>query len=411
MTPNLARVNWQLGQTLLPEHLVAQEEALAAEAVLHLRASGLPHHGLAAVAWSEDLLAAGVLSLRTLTAVFPSGALADVPGNARVAPLDLNAPGTAEVSAHLHLLAEPPDADEEAAPASGAIPRRLVPLALSCDPAAAGAVETIRLGLFRKDPDGGWRLSDAHVPPLLQVGASPYLARPLARVLAALDGLEVELLQEAAGALSGPTLADVKACLRGVHRLRRVLRAPQGQVRLHPYQVYEALRDFHVDVCLHRGAPVRHASDVYDHEALARLFDRVVEPLCEQMGVAAFRSPYLPFELREGAWRLDVPREYRGAREVYLLAQKPGAQRAVSLEALKLAAPSRLSIVHRLALKGIPVERVERPVAANLFGPEVEFHAVRPGEEWEHALRDGAVAFYAAPELDGVRFYLYWRMG
>jgi type VI secretion system protein ImpJ len=411
MTTNLARVHWRMGQTLLPEHFIAQEEALAAEAVAHLRASGLPHCGIAALQWNDNLLATGVLSLRSLTAVLPSGALVDVPRNARVEPLNLNGPGRTDVSAYLHVLEDEPGRDEDVRPEGAGVARRTVPLALGCDPDQARAVETIHLGEFRKGPDGAWRLRDTRVPPLLHVGASPYLERPLAQVLQALEGFESQLLQESARSLAAASLPGLHLCWKGLHRLRRVLAAPRGRVYLHPYQVYEALRDFHVDVCLYRQAPLRNAADVYDHEDLARLFQRVIDPLCDQLGLAGKPAPYLSFQLRGGAYCLDLPEECRGAREVYLLVQKPSVDRAASLGGLKLAAGSRLPLVHKLALQGIPVERRERPAAAHAFGPEVEFYALHQGEEWEHALREGTVAFYGAPELGDLTFYLYWRRG
>jgi len=409
MTKNLARVHWQMGQTLLPEHLLAQEEALVAEGVAHLRALGLPHHGVGALEWNEGLLSTGVLSLRALTVVFPSGRLVDVPGNSRVGPLNLNGPGTAEVSAYLHLLDGESEADAE--PDETGVARRLLTLTLSSNPEQPGALETLRLGVFKREPDGAWRPGEAYLPPLLLVGASPFLRGPLAAVLEALAGFESQLRQEALGPLGAASLSGQKMCLRGLYRLRRLLLAARGAVRFHPYHVYEALRDFYLDVCLYREVTPRNGEDVYDHDDLGRLFARVMEPLKDQLGLAGRRSPYLPFERCEGTFRLNLPREYRGAREVYLLVQKPGPSRSVSLEGLKMAALSRLHLVHQLALQGIALTRVDRPVAAHAFGPEVEFYLMRQGEEWDHALREGTAAFFDAPEFADLAFFLYGREG
>ena len=65
----LARVRWQVGQTLLPEHFRAQDESLSAEARLHGELSGLPQVGIASLVWSEAMLAEGSLSLPSLTAI------------------------------------------------------------------------------------------------------------------------------------------------------------------------------------------------------------------------------------------------------------------------------------------------------------------------------------------------------
>ncbi len=102
----LARVRWQVGQTLLPEHFRAQDEALSAEARLHAELSGLPQVGIASLAWSEALLAEGSLSISSLTAVMPGGFLVNVPGNAALPSFSLEATGRAEVTVFLHLLEE-----------------------------------------------------------------------------------------------------------------------------------------------------------------------------------------------------------------------------------------------------------------------------------------------------------------
>jgi len=45
MTDKLARVRWEMGQTLLPENFLAQEESLIADTILRFRMSGLPAYG------------------------------------------------------------------------------------------------------------------------------------------------------------------------------------------------------------------------------------------------------------------------------------------------------------------------------------------------------------------------------
>jgi type VI secretion system protein ImpJ len=95
---------------------------------------------------------------------------------------------------------------------------------------------------------------------------------------------------------------------------------------------------------------------------------------------------------------------------VFFLVQRRETQRSGSvLSEMKLSSPSRLSMVHKLALEGIPLKRAERPALAHTFGPEVEFYQLAAGEEWEHAVRENSVAFYHRPEYQGVEFYLYWN--
>ena len=43
------------------------------------------------------------------------------------------------------------------------------------------------------------------------------------------------------------------------------------------------------------------------------------------------------------------------------------------------------------------------------FGPEVDFYRMNPGDEWDHALREDGLAFYALPALERVQVSLFWR--
>ena len=75
MNDKLARVYWKMGQTLLPEHLLAQEDSLLANTVLRFRAQGLPSYGLGKLLVNETLLGEGIFSIQEMTLVMASGLL------------------------------------------------------------------------------------------------------------------------------------------------------------------------------------------------------------------------------------------------------------------------------------------------------------------------------------------------
>lgn len=412
MTGKLARVQWKMGQTLLPEHFIAQEDSLLADVSLRYRIRGLPSYGVAALKWNPTLIAEGVLSVSAMTAVMPSGLLIDVPGNASISPLNLNVPGKPQIAAYLHVLegggdgAAPGGFDMDAS-----VPRVTHTLTLSCDPTCPGAIESLKLAELRKGPDGLWGPSDKYVPPLLQVGTSPFLMAELDELAPALDVFQYKLAMDSASYLSGAALYLLRGSLRSVYRMQRLIANLKGQVHLHPYLVYEELKDFYIEVCFYRGAAPRDAAAPYQHDNLASCFKKVLEPLREQMQLAEVQSPYQPFMLRDGIQRIELPGDVQQAREVYFLIQKREMQRSVSLGELKLASPSRLSMVHKLALEGIPLRKTDRPAIAHSFGPEVEFYQLAQGVEWDHAVREDAVAFYHRPDYDGLEFYLYWNRG
>lgn len=413
MTGKLARVQWKMGQTLLPEHFVAQEEAVLADVTLRHRMAGLPAYGVASLKWNPTLIAEGVLSLSALTVVMPSGLLLDVPGNTTISPLNLNVPGKPQIAAYIHLIEGEGGGDDVAGAfdSDASVPRVTRRIALSCDASYPGAIESLKLAELRKAPDGLWLLSDKYVPPLLQVGTTPFLMAELDELAPALDVFQYKLAMDSASYLSGAALYLLRGSLRSVYRMQRLLANLKSQVHLHPYHVFEVLKDFYIEVCFYRGAAPRDAAAPYQHESLATCFKRVLDPLREQMQLAEVQSPYQPFSLRDGIQRIELPGDVQQAREVYFLIQKRDVQSAVSLGDLKLACPSRLSMVHKLALEGIPLRKTDRPAVAHSFGPEVEFFQLAPGVEWDHAVREDAVAFYHRPDYDGLEFYLYWNRG
>jgi type VI secretion system protein ImpJ len=99
----------------------------------------------------------------------------------------------------------------------------------------------------------------------------------------------------------------------------------------------------------------------------------------------------------------------REAKEVYFLVQKSHTNQKIELENLKLSASSRISLVHKLALQGIPLKKINQPAFLHSFGPEVDFYRIMEGEEWDNALRELSVVFYDHPQVKDMEFYLYRR--
>ena len=113
MAGKLARVHWQMGQTLLPEHFLAQEEALVADTIMRFRMRGIPAYGIASLKWNETLIREGVFSIQAVTLVMPSGLLLDIPGNAVSGPFNLNIPGSVTVPVYCHMMGETASGKEE----------------------------------------------------------------------------------------------------------------------------------------------------------------------------------------------------------------------------------------------------------------------------------------------------------
>jgi type VI secretion system protein ImpJ len=414
-TDQLARIDWQMGQTLLPEHLIAQEESLLADTILRFSLLGLPSFGVGRLKWNESLLDEGIVSIVQLALVLPNGQILDVPGNTSAGTMNLNLAGTTRVAIYIHLTSErtsvsaagrrPTDTDT--------LDRVVQRVVLSSEQTHPDALQTFKLAEFEKDPEGVWHLAQDYLPPLLQVGTSPFLAGPLEDLGKLVELFHQQLEEDiAASYLGGEGLFSAKQCLRGVYNIRRFLANLRAQIHYHPYHVYEALKQFYIEVCLYKGTTPEHVEAPYLHDDLATCLRQVTEPLIAQIQVSRGKTPYLQFEKREGLFIVpQLPQEVRLAKELYFLVQKPRVSEVVSLEGVKLASRARLPIVHQLALQGIPYRKIERPPFQHGFGSEVEFYLLREGEEWDHALREGNVAFFDAPGLANAKAYLYWRTG
>ena len=411
MADKLARVQWKMGQALLPEHFVAQEGAFEADSIIRSRLTGVPGYGVAALKINDTLLSEGVFSIPGLTIVMPSGLLLDVPGNARITSLNLNLPGLSLVPVYLHVLKSKSNAEQgENSEQDSEIFRIIYQLVLSSEQSYADAFETMKLAQFEKDPDGIWVLSSSYIPPLLQTGTSPFLESELTELSHALEPFQYKLSQEiAASYLSGDSLTSVKQCLKSVYTIQRFLSNIFSRINIHPYYVYEALKNFYTEVCFYENTVPENITNPFDCDQLGKCFAEIFEPLKQQMQVVQSPSPYLPFELKNNVWQIKLPPRIREAREIYFLIQKKHVSEIVSLKELKLASVSRVSLVHKLALQGIPLQKINRPPFQHTFGSEVDFFLVSQGEEWDHALREMTLGFYHSNQYEGMNYYLYWR--
>ena len=114
--------------------------------------------------------------------------------------------------------------------------------------------------------------------------------------------------------------------------------------------------------------------------------------------------------MQDGVWRCELPDGIKDAKDVYWLVQKDRVGSVVDLQGFKLAAESRIRMVHQLSLGGIPIERIENPPFHHTFGSEVEFYKLGTGQEWDFAVQDHAVAFFDRSALANMRSFMYWRI-
>lgn len=406
-----ARVLWQMGQALLPEHFYAQEQSLREELALRLRLLSGPGWGLGSLSWDGFQLLKGIVSIQEMSLVMSSGTLVDVPGNTAPAFVNLSAAGArASVYVHLQSGFEQVHAAGRGAAGEDSVERLVHKIELSTNPFVEGAAQSFKLAELDRGPDGVWSVRSDYVPPLLLVGTSPFFDPYVARMLGIVRALRQTLLtevQENYLAASGNTAGRI--ALRGLFALQARLVDLHGGVHLHPYELYCALRDLHIDVCVHRDVLPSHIDKPYQHDDIAGCFSVLLEHLEEQAQVKSNSIPYVELTRSEGLLVGDIPKEAKRAKDVFLLVQKPQASTRVDLSRVKLASLSRINLVYERSLRGIPYQLIENPPFQHGLSSTVEFYAISPGQEWDYAVREGKLVLFDSPGLQSARFYLYWR--
>lgn len=408
----LARVRWYLGQTLLPGHFQAMEEALLADTRIHAELAGLPQLGIGMLEWNESLLSEGIVSISSLTAVFPGHILVDVPGNAFISALSLKEVTKNQVAVHLHLMSEERSAvGNRLYEGEPDLQRALYVLELSPEPALEKAKSSLKLAEMEKDMNGRWRLVPSYVPPLMLVGPNPFLHPLLAELDKRLESFRLPLVQQLSDSyLSGSRIAATRRCLLEIQRLQSLLEDIGQRVYFHPYNIFAALRGFLLELLSFQETSLAGRLPRYTHEDLSGCIGALLKFLGDQLQPVHLQSRHQPFTRRDGLFLLQpLPEEVRSASETYLIVQRADHSDQVSLSGLKIAALSRLPLVHQLALKGISWERMTKLDFHSSFGPEVDFYRLAGGDEWQTALRENSLAFRALSSLERARVSLYWR--
>ena len=400
-----------MGQALLPEHFYAQEQSIREELGLRFRSSGVPSWGLASLQWDSFQLLKGIVSVQEMTLFLQSGAVVDVPGNTAPAFVNLNTSGATVATLYVHLQSSH-DAVSfgQGELAEEGIERIVQRIELSTEPYSETAAQSFKLATFEAGPDGDWSLRTSYVPPLVQIGTTPFFQPFLERCRAVARTVRQVLLDEIQNNyLAAENQASAKAALRGLYEFNGLVADIEGSVHHHPYELYRALRSLSIDVCVFRGIPPEESERPYSHEDLAVCFDAVLSSLEEQVQISGQRVPYVEFKRREGMLVCELTGEAKRAKDFFLLVQKPQVATKADLSRIKLASESRIHTVYERALRGIPIQRLDNPPFFRGISANVEFFAITAGQEWDYAIREGLVVLFDGPHLEGLRLYVYWR--
>ncbi len=408
----LKRVFWQIGQPLLPRHLVSQEDSLLAHASLYLKQVGLPFYGISQLKWDDTLLAQGIVSISKLTVIFPSGLLVDIPSNGILHSMDLNKIGKSKLSVYLHLLSDPFEEEEylESGNEYDKIVYAIHQLELSAESNSHSVKAVMKIGEFEKDLENRWSLCSDFIPPLLSTDQTPFLSKALIELKTKLEQFQsaLELESTTGQAFEGHTL-ETKICLLEIAKFRRYLLNLDQQIASHPYFLYLALTQYLDGIAIMYNDKTNFKLIPYQHEKLGPLFNKLMEALkIEDVGDQNISR--LQFEKRDHCYVSEkLPLELQDAKEVYLIMQKVEMTGNPNIEGVKLAAYSRLMNTVIFGVQGISLVRLERAPFNHSLSKRANIYAVERDLEWGHAIKEGRLAFNFKDEIREIQAFLYWR--
>ncbi len=408
----LKRVAWKTGQPLLPRHLTIQEDSLLGYTHLYSKYNGLPYFGIGLLKWDEVLITQGIISISKLTVIFPNGQLIEIPGNATIQSFDLNKTAKTKVTIHLHLLstiseeADYSDADFE----GDAIIYTMHQVELSDDTNAANVHASMKIAEFEKDLENRWKLVQGYIPPLLSTATNPFLKSIFIELNTKFEQFQssLELATNKDEDFEGHTL-ETKLCLLELAKMRRFIANTEKKVLSHPYYLYEALSQYLNTVfLLHQNRPQLKIIP-YQHEKLGPLFGQMMDAL-SQDGATNHETSRLEFQKKDQCYVSEkLPAELQDAKEVYFITQKVDTTGNPNVEGLKLAGYSRLMNTLIFGVQGISLIRLERAPFNHSFSRRANIYSVEKGIEWDHAIKEGRLAFNYKDNTQDVQAYLYWR--
>ena len=212
--------------------------------------------------------------------------------------------------------------------------------------------------------------------------------------------------------LAADSQATAKQCMRGLFGFQAMLVDLDNDIHHHPYVIFAGPAGrLHRRHCVLRDMPPTEIDRPYCARGpggeLQRPRSRARRAGADQ---AAEDSVHRSSCARRGMFSCALAKDVKRAKEVFLLVQKPQVSTVVDLTRVKLAGESRVQVVHERALRGIPIQRLDSPPFHHgMSRPCDRLYAIAAGQEWDYALREGKMALYDAPQLQGSRLYLYWR--
>ena len=423
-----APVQWQMGQTLLPEHLIAQETALSTNAFLRHQSGGLPCYGVSKLEWDKDLLISGSLNIKALRLFTRTNSLVvDYPGNAYINNHALQFSGIARVAVHYIVLQEQGESQASSESCTQQpIVQRPYKIILTTDGNPGSDDETLyqgcaeitrgKLAEFVVDNKGSWKLSERYIPPLVQLGMSEFLLEPLQQLNVRLGRyLKESLVLYQNQQLPDSRRYEIKHCINALYENRQFianhlsLGKLHGEMHMHPYYLYEQLQGLHRQLALLNGEWSPLPLDIYQHNDLHGTFKLLFQNVVTLLKLPGSQSQSFQLHLKDGCYQTVLPSLVNKHDKLYLVIvceQHPPLDNS----ALPcISSRNRVTTLFHYSLSGVPLTAVKHKTLSHYFGQNTQSFLLEQGEELQYIIRETSLAFLAQPDFANYTFYVFYQ--
>lgn len=409
----LRRVEWAMGQALLPHHLEALEDSVLAYARSRSGGVSPPDYGVVALELDPALLSSGMVSIGKLVVQFQTGHRLDTSDNAVIQPFDLNHLEKTQVRLYLHLLKEGSTQEVTDQETGQQLSYGMYDLQLSDKSTIQGAIATMEFGAYKKKLEGQWTPIDEDQPPFLNIGQNPFF-KPLAEDFVSQLSQYEKVLKERSVANAPHQRLDLKnrLCLLELHNIRRLLVNIDKGLVVHPYYLYEALYTFCDMVALmmqeQQSLP---PIAPYTHEKPGSLFKELLQTVKERLKIKTEKYSSLQLEKRNQFYISEkLPADLLEASEIYLVVQPVDAKQRGGIIGVKVGALSRLPNMINLALSGVKLVTREHSVLGNNFPKEAHIYEIKKDSEWSsYVAKERSLGLSVQGGAVEIQAFIYWR--
>lgn len=434
-------VLWTKGVVLSPQHLQTQDRFL--EDVLQFQVAALAPYawGFHRLEVDHEALAGGTFALSSAAGILPDGLLFDMPdADPAPPPRALEgafAPDQQELDIYLAIPEYRRNGHNVSGEEGAASTRYTADVELRRDEntglqekpiqiarknfrfltgnEALEGSSVLRAARLRRAPTGELQLDPRFVPPLVDIGASPFLdaiARRLVEICSAKSGQLAGMRRQRNQSLADFSISDIASfwLLYTINTHLPELRHLFATRRGHPRALYEAMLS--LAGALTTFSTTLHPRDLptYAHDDLSRCFAQLDEQLRTLLEtVVPARSASLPMKLVQPAiWATALDQDaYLAAPQLFLALAADVAPAVLGTRApqlVKVASADRVEHLIRHALPGLPLTYVASPPTAVPVRVDYQYFLLsQAGPEWDAIVRARNLAAYIPADLPNVQ--------